>query len=126
MTGTPGNVTPSRKTHPQINRLNFLLYVLPPAIAFCIANIFALYDEQDNYDHLMRELEKQKFPGLFASAIGGLFTNSYGLLAGTIPGRLATPFGKFNNSFYVTVQNIFMILGPLVLKSMHTCSYLAM
>ena len=66
----------------------------------------------------MQELAKQKLPGLHASNIDFLLTNSYGLLAGPIPDRFVTRMARFNNSFFVTAQNFIVYLaGPLVFEA---------
>lgn len=97
----------------QLDHLDFLAYFLPPAIAFCVLNIFVAADEQMNYENLMACLAKAKLPGFYASKIYLLFTSGLGLLSSDIPGTFVTRLGRLNSNVYAAAQFILILAGFL-------------
>jgi hypothetical protein len=77
-----------------LDHLSFLAYFLPPAVAFCIINITTAVDEQSNFEALMANLAKVKFPGLYESKIYLLFTSGLGLFSSDVPDAFVTRHGK--------------------------------
>lgn len=100
----------------QVDRLGFLAYFLPPAVAFCITTLFAQAIEQLSYGYLMAALAEQELPGLFVSQMNLLFTSTSGLLSSDVPDAFATRFGKFNNSLLFGMQAGFIFVGWLIFE----------
>ena len=101
----------------QINRLNFLAYFLPPAVAFCLVNIYALEDEQSHYGYIMVALAKQGLPGLYVSRVHLLFPNGLGLLSGGIPKAFTTRMGRFNDELFLAAQMFIFHIGFLIFEA---------
>jgi hypothetical protein len=100
----------------EVSHLSFLLYFLPPAVAWCVVNTFTLLGEQDIYGNIMYQIAKQKLRGLSDSKLVNLLTGSYGLLSSDIPPELETRMGGFNSSLYIGFQLLFVIIAPLIFQ----------
>jgi hypothetical protein len=88
----------------QVTRLNFLLYLLPPSVTFALVNVLYFAIEQFTYGSLMKELAKQRFPGIYSSGIAALFVSKSGILASEIPRSLMTRRAYRDSNIYWGIQ----------------------
>jgi hypothetical protein len=72
----------------EITRLNFLMYILPSAVAFTLIQVFAIAIEQNVYQELLLKLAEKKLPGLHMSSMDRLFLAQAGILGADLPKRL--------------------------------------
>lgn len=100
----------------QLIHLNFLSYIAPPAVSFCLLNIASSTDEMSNYSFLMANLAKAKFTGLYESKIYLLFPNNTGFLTSDVPDAFVTRLGKINTNLYAAVQIILIFVGYIVFE----------
>ena len=87
-----------------ITRLDFLLYLLPPLVAFAFLNLVTFNLEQNVYDRLLGEFARQRFPGLNKSNIMDLFISQQGLFPSYLPKGLVSARAGVANQLNLAVQ----------------------
>ena len=106
----------------EITRLNFLMYILPPAVAFTLIQVCAVAIEQYVYEALMVKLAERKLPGLHLSNMDELFLAQAGFSGADIPPLLR---GRSESLLYVyNYAQAFLVMIAYILFEIYAYSVL--
>ncbi len=104
-----------------ISRLDFLLYAIPPAVAFSFLNLATFNLEQNIYGAMVSELAKQHFSGLNKSSITSLLLSQQGLFPANLPKALVSARAELANQLNLSVQFLFV---PICYTSFEIHAYI--
>lgn len=98
----------------KISHFTFLLYAIPPLVAFIMLTFLALATEQDIFDKTIRELAKAHFSDLQRTDLIELLYADLSVFGNLIPkSLLSNKRNRGLNTYFVVQAGTFLLLYPI-------------